>query len=278
MDDKQKNQLMSVLRDAIELETEITTQNKMLKELSKIKANKIPELHLEPKLDTSLGTGIMIMWGILGIFGLISLIISFYLGGGYLAFAVICFLICIIVTACKTGMNRNKCEMHDKENAKRKAIYYREIEKGDKFFNEIESTLNALKASTMKTLQNVYKTELIYPKYRYLSAVAAFYEYFITGRCDDLIGPHGAYNLYEYEMRKDGIILSGETVENPALIMFHHYILSQQLSIADNNTTCVAKELEFAAEKTQLHSLDVYQSHMEDVISRISAEYGTRVQ
>ena len=43
MDDRQKNQLMSVLKDAIELETEIATQDKMLKKCFEIKSKKMPD-------------------------------------------------------------------------------------------------------------------------------------------------------------------------------------------------------------------------------------------
>jgi len=42
-----------------------------------------------------------------------------------------------------------------------------------------------------------YEKGIIFPKYRNLVAVSAFYEYLITGRCETLDGTNGAYNLYE---------------------------------------------------------------------------------
>lgn len=65
----------------------------------------------------------------------------------------------------------------------------------------------------IKTLKKAYQTEhdylsldVLYPKYATLPAVTTIYEYFITGRCSELSGPNGAYNLYESEGRANMII------------------------------------------------------------------------
>lgn len=47
---------------------------------------------------------------------------------------------------------------------------------------------------------------IIYPKYTDFSTLCTLYEYFQSGRSNELTGPHGAYNLYESESRTDNII------------------------------------------------------------------------
>lgn len=47
---------------------------------------------------------------------------------------------------------------------------------------------------------------VVYPKYTNFSVLCTLYEYFQSGRANELTGPHGAYNLYESERRADDII------------------------------------------------------------------------
>lgn len=68
-------------------------------------------------------------------------------------------------------------------------------------FDEIESKLSDV-------LSSCYSKDIIYPKYRNLIAVSTIYEYFACGRCNELEGPNGAYNLYESELRSNIIINS----------------------------------------------------------------------
>lgn len=55
-------------------------------------------------------------------------------------------------------------------------------------------------------LDKVYSIDVIFPKYRCFAAVAQIYEYLLSGRCERLEGPDGAYNLYESELRQNIII------------------------------------------------------------------------
>ena len=52
----------------------------------------------------------------------------------------------------------------------------------------------------------LYQLNVLHPKYRELVPVITMYEYFETGRCYALVGPNGAYNLYEQELRQNIII------------------------------------------------------------------------
>lgn len=57
------------------------------------------------------------------------------------------------------------------------------------------------KKRTLNALNQMYAIGIIHPKYRYLVAIASFYDYFDTGRCNTLVGPNGAYAIYEEELR-----------------------------------------------------------------------------
>ena len=59
---------------------------------------------------------------------------------------------------------------------------------------------------TKKTLTKLYSLDVIFPKYRNLVAICSIYEYFASGRCSELSGANGAYNLFESELRQNIII------------------------------------------------------------------------
>lgn len=55
---------------------------------------------------------------------------------------------------------------------------------------------------TRTALAALYDLEIIHPKYRHnMVAIASFYDYFDTGICSTLTGPHGAYSRYEEDLR-----------------------------------------------------------------------------
>ena len=69
--------------------------------------------------------------------------------------------------------------------------------------------IQEIKAEIIKVntaMNQLYALNVIYPKYLDFVAITTFYEYFLTGRCDSLEGPTGAYNLYESELRSNIII------------------------------------------------------------------------
>lgn len=55
-------------------------------------------------------------------------------------------------------------------------------------------------------LQQMYSIGVIYPKYQNLIAISSFYDYLMSGRCSELEGHEGAYNIYEMEARLDRIV------------------------------------------------------------------------
>lgn len=57
-----------------------------------------------------------------------------------------------------------------------------------------------------KLMEKLYSANVIYPKYRELVPIVTMWEYIDSGRCTELLGANGAYNLYESESRQDIII------------------------------------------------------------------------
>lgn len=60
--------------------------------------------------------------------------------------------------------------------------------------------LEKKKKETQGLLGLLYSRDIIAYKYRNILAVSAFCEYLETERCDTLIGPYGAYNIFENTM------------------------------------------------------------------------------
>lgn len=76
--------------------------------------------------------------------------------------------------------------------------------------NILKSSLN----STRKLLNNLYSYNIIYSKYRNMVAVTMFCEYLESGRCVQLQGAEGAYNLFEKELRDRIIIAELKTISS----------------------------------------------------------------
>lgn len=68
------------------------------------------------------------------------------------------------------------------------------------------AVINETYQTTKSNLDKIYKKNVLYPKYRNFVAVCTMYEYVCSGRCAELEGSDGAYNLYEMESRMDKIV------------------------------------------------------------------------
>ena len=87
-------------------------------------------------------------------------------------------------------------------------------------------------------LTELYSKNIVYAKYRNLVAIATIYEYFDSGRCTELEGPNGAYNMYEGELRSNIIICSlSQIIADLAQIKNGQYALYEQIN-RSNQTVC----------------------------------------
>lgn len=88
--------------------------------------------------------------------------------------------------------------------------------------------LDAFLEETKDLLEKLYAADVIFPKYRNMVAMCTMYEYFASGRCTELTGPNGAYNLYEQELRQNLIINQLENINaNLEQVKQNQYILYQ---------------------------------------------------
>lgn len=108
-------------------------------------------------------------------------------------------------------------EEHENEYQIARSSYYLEVQnEKSRMLKEsiekkvIDSQIDLLARKLDKTsdiLKKVYEKNLIYPKYRNLPMLCSILEYLDSGRCDTLTGSVGAYNILEYEIRMDYIIV-----------------------------------------------------------------------
>ena len=110
-----------------------------------------------------------------------------------------------------------------------------------------EAALSCLKESVEK----MYEANIIFPKYRNLVAITAINEYLLSGRCDKLEGPDGAYNLYEMELRQNIIVSQlSNIIENLEQIKNNQFSLYQEIQ----KTNCIIGEILTEARQTNQSS------------------------
>ena len=122
-------------------------------------------------------------------------------------------LIGYIAGVLQNKKERNEMLKENQEIDEKNAIIDRtnreEREKSDRKIKIIEEEVYILNNKIKEVegvLEKYYNKNIIYPKYRYFVAIASFYEYLSSRRCDMLEGHEGAYNIFENEMRQNIII------------------------------------------------------------------------
>lgn len=66
----------------------------------------------------------------------------------------------------------------------------------------------------VKARSALYSVGIVYPKYQSYIPISTICEYFESGRCDNLEGANGAYNLFEEEVRSNEIICQLVNINN----------------------------------------------------------------
>lgn len=149
-----------------------------------------------------------ILGGIVGLF-IGHIIIGAVIGG---VIGIILLIVYLILEASSSAEYNAQIEeeyqynldcYHDALAADRKRVE-QELEQ-KKRLSEILNEMIKKKEETEYVLSQYYEKDIIFCKYRNLVAVCSFYEYFISGRCSTLTGHEGAYNIYENEIRLNGI-------------------------------------------------------------------------
>ncbi|MEI3428160.1 MAG: hypothetical protein V8Q82_02770 [Christensenellales bacterium] len=298
---EEKQKLLDYIKTAIDVETDIETQNQISAEYQTWIAAKEPILiKKEPQkpayLDESgndkgvagFGIGMGILMGIGGFLSMVAMPESLIL----IIFGLI--VVALSIWMIKVGADRiryikehnnneaiafwKRTEKIKSENAENEKRYYQNHAEWQKLREEIDKKLEMPHQQSLDIREKFYARDVIYPKYQNLPALTSIYEYFITGRCEELIGPHGAYNMYEDEMRKDTVISQLNTViANLEQIKQNQYMLYQQVKAIQNTASEIGNELAqirgYTAALTELSAMNAYYNAVSARNSRIMTAY-----
>lgn len=108
---------------------------------------------------------------------------------------------------------------------------------------EAEAAQQAL-SDAVTHLESVYSCNIVFPKYRSLPAVATMCEYLETGRCSELSGADGAYNLYESEIRTNRVIAQLDAIQDSLLdIKNNQYLLYEAVQSLNSSISILNSNL-----------------------------------
>ena len=295
-----KEELIQYFEDAIALETAVITQENFISQFETMSKNKKPVLVerkvqvAEPDPNGLDSETIVVTFFIAGMTAMLLYVQSFEFGAAepsfwpLIAMAIIDGIILAIYLPERKKWKQYYSEQRRKyeedcdlcrkenENRKEKFIYNQECWKDS--CTKMRTTLEKPLKETKENLERVYAKNIIYPKYRNLPALTSIYEYYVTGRCEELSGPYGAYNLYEDEVRKDKIISQLNTViANLEQIKQNQYKLYEQVCQIQSNTNRMVRELNaikgYVIELTNLTALNTYYNGVTALNTRIMTSY-----
>ena len=165
-------------------------------------------------------------------------------------------------------LHKKECEDLKAEYEKLLAQYENSINSSDAIITKesvIATSVHNEVVLAEELLENLYKARkkayaygVIFEKYRNFVAVSMFYEYLSSGRCSELEGANGAYNLYESELRAN-IIISKLTEINKHLkdIKRNQFMIYSAVSEATNQLSSLNSSM-----NTMIKSLDRIDSHL----------------
>ncbi|MBR5344937.1 MAG: hypothetical protein IK127_03855 [Clostridia bacterium] len=142
------------------------------------------------------------------------------------------------------------------------------------------ASLNKNKAALQRMIDKYYEADYVFPKYRNLSALTSIYEYLSSGRCDELTGPNGAYNLYESELRQNLIIAQlSIIIANLEQIRQNQYTLYQEMTKINATTRKISAQLDTLTSYTytlaELTALNTFYSGVNAANTAAVAYLGT---
>ena len=214
-----KEELIQYFEDAIALETEIVTQENLVSQFEAMSEKKKPilverKVQVEKpdteRLDDEMNVALIFI-----AFTTVSaLFIQFLVFGmaadtdfiPLISMVIIDGIILAIYLPKKRELEKEYSEQMDKynedynlcqeenENRREEFAYNQKCWKDS--CTKMRATLEKPLKETKENLERVYSKNIIYPKYRNLPALTSIYEYYVTGRCEELSGPYGAYNFY----------------------------------------------------------------------------------
>lgn len=146
-----------------------------------------------------------------------------------------------------------KCEKHNDDNSKM-------IENYDTALLLLENALHEL-----------YDQNLIFPKYRNLVAITTINEYLASGRCYELEGPNGAYNLYEMELRQNIVIGQlSNIIDNLEQIRNNQFTLYEELNKSKAMVSDIVRELRILNKTEKLNAYFSYVTALAETSPKVT--------
>lgn len=296
--------LLEYIKTAIEIETDIATQEQIISECQDDMSRRKPVLNLmdapqSPEhiaVDES-GVGALMAFTITaGLFALLAIYLFYqqfntiepYLllvEGGLVALPV---SLLIVVKQKNRQVRRNNAKQEkeyyrqrdivERLNSELKVDYDVALHEWEESGSEVVGAIKPYLDETRALLARHYAKNLIYPKYQNLPALTSIYEYFITGRCEGLTGPYGAYNLYEDEIRKDTVISQlNRVVENLEQIRQNQYMLYTKVCTIQQEAAAIRNELAqikgYTIRIADLAALSAYYARLTERNTRVMMYY-----
>lgn len=147
-----------------------------------------------------------------------------------------------------------KVYQEEVKSAERK--YKRETKNAEQNYENGKKALCQIKdelSETKRVLEQLYALDIVFPKYRNFVAMCTIYEYIVSGRCAELEGPNGAYNLYEAELRQNLIINQLDRINrNLEAIKANQYMLYKEMSKANATLNKISNDISEVRKTTQI--------------------------
>lgn len=290
-------QLLHYIQSAIELEKDFAIQEKALEECYAVIEARKPKLKLEhvpenrhTEIDTGRSPAGYVLIGA-GCF--FFFIVAAITGFGEFWWAPVifgaAFFVPGILVLRSAAKEQTEAIQKQKDYESRKQVVIEKnkilrsnyddiIRQCNESYSNIYYTMKPQIDETRRMLDRLYELNYVYPKYCTLPALTSIYEYFMTGRCTELTGPNGAYNLYEDEVRKDTVISQLNTViQNLEAIKNNQYMLYQQVKSIQENTGAIVSELHqikgYTVKIAELTALNAYYAARTERNTRITMYY-----
>ena len=274
---------------AVELETAIYTQKKLMEEHERILQKRRPKAPVmkqikepvepqPPELFTQESKGksifLIVCLFIISFCSMVLGPVGIIFGIAVFAFACFCIRTDKEERQTTEELNQQRIEEYEKQRKQyslKKEKYNRDIIAAEKEYSvacnnykaeasayDTNSSLlmtkhNEALLSLQNALHELYTQNIVYPKYRNIVAITTISEYLMSGRCSALEGSEGAYNLFESEIRQNIVINQlSVIVSNLEQIRNNQFMLYQELDKANSTIDSILHEIKAVNQNTKL--------------------------
>lgn len=202
-------------------------------------------------------------WNTLGISGIFKYIKNFLLIGCAIG-------ILFLLSEINTDYSKKSIKKRNKKIDEFNADVQNEVMVYNSKYEIISQNLEHAKMiyqNTLKTKEDFYSLNIIYPKYRDLVSVGMFNEYLQSGRCYTLEGHEGAYNLYEEEKFKEIILTKlDDIISRLDTIIANQEELANEIIRSRNEANRIATTIENSLQN--IENNEIARRYYEEITAR----------